>query len=234
MKKVYKLQVDSDLFNEWKLVLSEKENKRLSVIDSIDSNERIFLKEEERIKFFLINIQSDKSLRKEKPFQSDILQWTDDITLGAFKASDGVIISEKMKNIIEKYLLPNHYFYPLDIINSETLETRDDYYLFQVLGNKNDLTNFKESEYEYIPRRSKEVIKTQKGGFNNYEEYSQEYDRLFFNDRIKLNITSRIIETKKDIIPGYSNNLFISEVLFKEIKNIVGIVSEEQKDLFLK
>ena len=234
MKKVYTIEVDDNLFWEWKVALSDKENKRLDVINKIESDEEIALKKEDRIKFFLINIESDKKNRVEKPFQSDIIYWTDDVTLGAFKASNGVVISEKLKNSLKNHSLPKHYLYPLEIINAETLETNKSYYLFQVLGNQNDLTNFKESEYTYTPRRSEEVIKKVKGGFNNYKEYSEEHDRLFFEERIRVSFTPRVIETNNDIIPSYSNNILISESFVKEKNNLKGVIFKEQGDIVIK
>ncbi|MCG8207853.1 hypothetical protein [Tenacibaculum finnmarkense] len=234
MKKVYEIEVDDNLFCEWKVVLSDKENKRLDIINKIESDDKIILKGEDKIKFFLINIEPDKKQRTEKSFKSDIIYWTDDITLGAFNASNGVVISQKLKNSLDHYSLHNHYIYPLEIIDAETLETNDNYYLLQILGNINDLTNFKESEYTYTPRRSKEIIKKEKGVFSNYKEYSEEHDKLFFNERIRITITSRIIESKNDVIPGYSNSIFISEDFLKEMNNLTGIIFTEQKDLFIK
>ena len=234
MKKVYKVVVDDRLSSEWKVVLSDKENKRLDVINKIDSDDKIFLKDNDRIKFFLINIESNKKLRKEKKFQSDIIHWKDDITLGAFKPSNGVVISRNIKNSLEKYSLPNHNIYPLEIIDAETLEIDENYYLLQILGNINDITNFKESEYTYVPRRSDEIIKIEKGGFNNYKEYSEKHDKLFFDESIRVSITSRIIETNTDIIPSYSNNIFVSELFLKEKDKLNGILFKEQDDMTIK
>lgn len=154
MKKVYNLEVDNQKYWEWRIVLSEKEDKRFNVIENLDNNKQILVPETEKIRLFLINLE-EKSLRKEKSFQSDIIYWTDDITLGAFSPSNGIIISKRLKKILTSYSLPHHYIYPVEIINAETLETNYDYYLLQVLGNINEITNFKESIYIYIKKRKK-------------------------------------------------------------------------------
>lgn len=147
MKKIYNLKLDSQKYWEWRIVLSEKENKRFNVIENLDNNKQILVPETEKIRLFLINLK-EKSLRKEKPFQSDIIYWTDDITLGAFSPSNRIIISKRFKKNLNSYSLPHHYIYPVEIINAETLETNHDYYLLQVLGNINEITNFKKSIYK--------------------------------------------------------------------------------------
>nr|WP_299035693.1 hypothetical protein [uncultured Tenacibaculum sp.] len=237
MKKVYNLEVDNQKYWEWRIVLSEKEDKRFNVIENLDNNKQILVPETEKIRLFLINLE-EKSLRKEKSFQSDIIYWTDDITLGAFSPSNGIIISKRLKKILTSYSLPHHYIYPVEIINAETLETNYDYYLLQVLGNINEITNFKESIYIYIKRnekRKKEVIKTVKGAFVNYDDYHLQKRKMFYDEpdrkkRININI-NRILETSYDVLPSFLNILRVTEDFLIENNNLEGIKFEEVKDM---
>ncbi|CAL2092892.1 hypothetical protein [Tenacibaculum sp. 190524A05c] len=233
MKKVYELKLDDNLYWEWRVVLSDQENKKLDIINALDNDLEIPVLEGDLIRLYLINKQSEKSKRKEKPLESDILHWANDITLGASSPSNGVIISKRLRKTFKKYKLPPHYLYPLEIVNSETKEVNKDYFLLQILGNKVYLTNYLESTYEYTPRNSKEVIKTTKGEFKNYQEFSKAFERYFFEEKIRIKIY-RILETDSDILPSYLNTIYTSDIFLKEKDNLKGVIFNHEESMMMK
>lgn len=92
--------------------------------------------------------------------------------------------------------------------------------------------------YIYIKRnekRKKEVIKTIKGAFVNYDEYYIQLKKIFFDEpdrkkRININI-NRILETSYDVLPSFLNILRVTEDFLIENNSLEGIKFEEVKDM---
>ncbi len=230
--KIFEISLNDELFNEWHVVLSQKVNIKYQVIDCIENNKEIILGKEDKIQMFLINIESNKDARKEIPFQSDILYWKNDITLDAYSPFKGIIISENLKNILSNYNLPPHFLYPLEIVNSESLELNNNYYLFYSHENMLDLTLFNESEYTYYKRRKE--IKKSVGEFNSFEEYDKEYDRVFDKENMKIKITNRVISSDYDLLPSPLNYLRVKENFMKDKNKLEGLIFKEQINLTIK
>lgn len=174
----------------------------------------------EKLRLYLTNRQSDLEQRKQAPFSADVIYWTDDITLNAFiPEGTYLIVSNELLDIILKYRLPEHIIYPLEIVNAEDSSRNHSYSLIQLFGWFGDYTDYSKSEYIYMPRRSKYVLKRTIGEFDSYEEYSKAYDKAFFEERIKITISKRVYTDYFDIAWGITNDFIISERLKIAIEN---------------
>jgi hypothetical protein len=230
--KIFELSIDSNIHWEWKVVLSKKTDLLFKVIESIENDEEIVCNKDSKIQMLLVNIEKNIKKRRETPFQSDILYWTDDIVLDAYSPYKGIIISKKLKNILQSYVLPPYNLYPIDIINSENLEINTDYYLFYTKDRIIDITLFNESEYTYYKKRKE--IKRSIGDFNNYEEFNLNYHKSFNNENIKIKMTKRVVSTKNDIIPNSLNHLYVKDIFYKESKNLIGVIFKEVSSIVSK
>nr|WP_299036056.1 hypothetical protein [uncultured Tenacibaculum sp.] len=230
--KVFEVSLNDNIHNEWNIVLSQNVDKMYDLIRKIENDEEISINKDERIQMHLINIETNKKDRVEIPYESDILYWSNDITLGAYSPYKGIIISKNLKNILSKYNLPPHFLYPVEIVNTETLEINDDYYLFYSIGKMIDLTLFNESEYTYFKRR-KEIRKSI-GDFDSYEDFDKEYDRVFDKESIKIKITKRVISTDYDLISSSLNYLCVKENFLVEKENLKGVVFKYVENIVVK
>ncbi|MEX6625613.1 hypothetical protein [Tenacibaculum salmonis] len=99
-------------------------------------NDNIWLaKESLPIKMRMIDAYEDIDLWEgETPFV-DVLGWYTDITTGDIKPKKGtyIVISKKIKEVLEKYRLPEHRFYPISLHCKELKQSNSDYFLFHVL-----------------------------------------------------------------------------------------------------
>ncbi|CAM1370639.1 hypothetical protein TPENAI_60923 [Tenacibaculum litopenaei] len=230
--KIFELTIDSNIHWEWKVVLSKKTDHLFKVIESIENDEEILFNNDTKIQMLLVNIQKDIKKRKEAPFQSDILYWTDDLVLDTYSPYKGIIISKKLKNILLSYVLPPYNLYPIDIINSENLEINTDYFLFHTKDRIIDITLFNESEYTYYKKRKE--IKRSIGDFNSYEEFNLHYHKSFDDENIKIKMTKRVVSTKNDIIPNSLNHLYVKDTFYKESKNLMGVIFKEASNIVIK
>ena len=109
--KLFELGKESRTNWEWNALLLTEENSRLDLIKKFKNNE--FLNIEEPIQMLMVNVQSIKSDRKEVPFKTDIIYFGNDITYGAFspRMSCYMIVSQRLKKILENFKLPPHQYY---------------------------------------------------------------------------------------------------------------------------
>ncbi len=230
--KVYEIGIDDKVNWEWRVILPKKEDSRLCVIQSLDNDKPINIEGEDRIKMFLISEQSQIKERKEKPFCSDMIYWTNDITLNADSALNGCVISKKLKEYILSFNLPQSYFYPLEITHSETKQVNYDYFLFQAITPINTLTDYSKSYYEYSRRRSNDILQTKYGVFQHYQEYSQEKKRLRRQEGVNLNISRRALIKDFDIVWQVINYIRIKETVAKKIENkdFIGLKISDYKN----
>jgi len=223
--KYFELQINRRINKEWAIVLPPMEDKAVQITTNLTRQKMLVLNSP--INMGLMNRQSDQALRNEIPFQADLLYWLDDITLGASKPEGGtyVIVSSRLKSIIEEFKLPPHEFYPTDIYCSEIQTSSIDYYLLFIYGNIQDATNFEKSEYTYIDWNTDEILKKVSGAFKNVEEYGKTSVDFFRNKDIKINISKRFFTVDYDVMWGYANCLRINENLKNVIEkeNLLGI-----------
>jgi len=217
---IFVLTINNNSNWEWRAVLHKNEDSRLGVIETINSDLELVISNEP-IKMYLINVQSVKHDRKEKPFEADLVYWLDDITLNAATPSIGacLIVSNALKSIIEQFSLPHHRFYPVNLINSEDTSQFQRYYLLHILGSIIDNTNYLKSEYSYRLKGSKEVLKKETGTFDSYESYSKAERLSRKENNIFIEVSKRVLTVEYDIVWGIINHLRINTKVKNAIEN---------------
>ena len=218
--KFYSLSNDDETNWEWRAILPANEDQKFGVISKINSDEKIELGTNEKLKFHLINTQRDVPRRSEIPFESDVIYWTNDLTLNTFSAANGIIVSDKLLNALKKFHLPSYFEYPLDIINIEDQSISSDYWLVQFITPIKDFTDFSKSHYAYRPKRSKEIIRTEIGTFNSYEEYINAERISRREQKIYIDICKRSWKVNYDVAWAYLNSIVINETTENGLSSI--------------
>lgn len=165
-----------------------------------------------------------------------------DFINGGFVSQFGIVISEKVKDILIKHNLGKHQFYPLKIKHKDLVYKN--YFLFKTISGIENFIDIKESifykqrEMSFNTEDRVEII------FNNQQEideFIKENKKLDFNSQIgvyskQLKLNSNF--PKLDIFylnkyqnSGYSSLPIISERLKKELENfgITGVKFEITK-----
>ncbi|WP_075340678.1 hypothetical protein [Tenacibaculum agarivorans] len=227
-------ELSADVF-QWEVKLAGK--KLHEVIVPI--NEEIFIEDKELpIKMELIDsYENIGEWEGETPFV-DIIRWSDDFTLGSTKPRGGalLIISNKVKKIIEKYNLPPHQFYPVEIKCKYVKETRSDYFLLHMIEDKEgEIVDFEKCTFKQLTRNEKDekiTIETYSEGiiksrfefteakmgrnerislhkFKDY--YGDEYDNYFEYD-------NQVYKYNYDVLWGTPSFIFVSEEIKRHIE----------------
>jgi len=221
----FRLKVDRRLNKEWRVILPPVEDKMLQLINIFNRGEKPIINRP--INMGLINTNSEKSQRKEIPFNVDLLYWLDDFMLGT-SVPDGayIIVSSKLKKIIEKFNLPDHQFYRLNLYCTDYQEESQDYYLLYIFGNIHQFTNFPLSEYTYYYVYTDEVIKIETGGFKDADTFfkartalSNQLENKLDKKRASIKITKRVFTEDYDVMWGVANHLTINERIKTVIDN---------------
>src|SRR5689334_15099453 len=141
----FEAKAEGDANIEWRAILVQGENGY--DINGTLAREEV-LDMTRPIDMFLINIIRDKAVRRQKPFEADMVYWTDDITYKAFRPRHGfaMIVSGAMKTILENFSMPDHRYYPLNLINYENREETRMYFLLQIFGSIMHITDYEMSE----------------------------------------------------------------------------------------
>lgn len=192
------LSVDYATNKEYRIIISEKEN---AAYEAASPGQVINLE--------LINSQSDKNLRKEKPFDADLLYWTDDITLRAFPPSraNSIVVSTRLFEKLSGLNLPAFNWFAAKIDYNPQQLTDDSYKIIQFTQTIADLTDYGRSTYQYKKRRSTEVLKVTEGEYDSYEAYSKAEMYYFDEEGVKLEISKRVLIADYDIAGGIHNQL---------------------------
>lgn len=227
----YSVKKDDRTNWEWQAhFIRDAHNKY--ILDALTNDEVLTLSEP--ITMFLINRQGDVSQRKAIPFAADLVYWTDDITYKAFKPSgtgSQVIISANLKSVLEQFTLPPHNYYPIlmKMIGRSTQSRK--YYLLHINSTFISNTNFSKSDYKYRHLKTNELVKTQHGGFADFEAFNQTRTE-YFKDNILLEPS--VIEHVQDydILQGISNTLLVNERVKEAIEkaDFEGVTINPYKD----
>ncbi|WP_299123063.1 hypothetical protein [uncultured Tenacibaculum sp.] len=236
----------SEVF-QWDVILNS--NQFSEVVGAIKKEQFIPI-QELPLKFELIDSYEDLSeWDGETPFM-DIIRWSSDFTLGGNcpeKGGAGVIISEKVKKILEKYQLPPHRFYNIHMYCAYNKETRKDYYLFHIAGGK---AGREDSVMDYNKCTFKELSEDEEGNrivvnkfpegtINTREEYVEaclgqgniitlgsypDLERPGKVIRNDLRFINRVFKHNVDVLWGVFNVIKISEEIKEELEkeNIKG------------
>ncbi|WP_025667558.1 hypothetical protein [Aquimarina megaterium] len=227
---------------QWKVTL--KENKLHEIVVPID-NEEFISNSEFPIKMQLIDSYQNINEWKGDNAFVDVFDWSNDYTLGGNQPEKGgafLIISNKVKIVLEKYNLPDHRFYPLEIESTCFKENRDNYFLFHMIGNGifgDEFIDYDKCTFEEITRDEEEnkvlVKKYTEGTLNSNQEFkdvklknsekiilgSYEYpdipDYFMTND---FNFVNKVFKHDYDILWGAPNFIFVSEQIKNELESM--------------
>jgi len=217
--KYYRLKTNFKENKEWQAILPPIENQALQITAKLGRQERLDINRS--INMGLYNRQSDDAQKKETPFKADLIYWRDDITLGVTKPELGayVIISSKLKVILEQFSLPRHKFYKVNLYCAEIQKSSMDFYLLFIYGYISNHTNFKKSEYTYSDLKTYEILKKEYGAFNEKLSFSNKMKDFLRNKDILIKITRRFFTVDYDIMWGIANQLWVNEKVKEVIEN---------------
>jgi len=231
---------------QWNAVLQRGKQLR-NVFVPIDNDE--WVKDEHYpVKMDLVDAYQDLSYWKgETPFM-DVITWSSDFTIGGLthKAGTLMIMSKKVKEVLEKYNLPPHRFYPTEVFCKHYKETRDDYFLFHITGNGIygdeyiDYPKCTFAEYERDFKHKKKMIKDHPAGtitsLEHLNEVSYEEGSFLGNHKEKLasgeikdrrndiDFLNKVYKHDYDILWGLLNVLYVSEEIKEDLEK-VGVTS---------
>ncbi len=211
---------------EWKAYYLEEEEKKRGLIESMNNNDLHV--SNSLIKMLYVNTYEERSKIQETPFSSDMIRWADDITYKAYTPnSQGyMIISKKLKAILEKYELPPHSYYKVELINELDKTSNKDYELLHIYGAKwYEHLIMEECIFEYRDEYTDEVIKTQKGGFTSYENMLEESKKASDKEDCWYYLVEGVFNVNYDVMWGIGNVLRISNRLKEaiEVENLNGV-----------
>ena len=214
----YSVSIDNRTNWEWQAhFIRDTHNKY--ILDALTNDEVLPLSEP--ITMFLINRQGDLPQRKAIPFAADLVYWTDDITYKSFKPSGSgsqVIISANLKAVLEQFTLPPHRYYPIHMKLWEHDARSNKYYLLHIDSTFISNTNFSKSDYRYRHLKTNEIVKTQHGGFADFEQF-KEARNSYFNEDILLEPTVQALMNDYDVLQGISNTLLVNGQAKEAIEN---------------
>ncbi|MCS3795205.1 hypothetical protein [Niastella sp. OAS944] len=212
----YSITIDNRTNWEWQAhFIKDTHNKY--ILDVFTTDEVLTLAEP--ITMFLINRQGDLSQRKAIPFAADLVYWADDITYKSFRPSgpgSQVIISEKLKAVLEQFTIPPHKYYPIHMKLHEPDARSNKYHLLHIHSTFITNTNFSKSDYRFRHLKTNEIVKTQHGGFADFEAFNQTRTE-YFKENILLEPSVIAHVHDYDVLQGISNTLLVNE----QVKNAI-------------
>lgn len=206
----YSVSIDDRTNWEWKAhFIRDTHNKY--ILDALTNDEALTLSEP--ITLFLLNKQSVPSERKAIPFAADLVYWSDDIMYKAFKPSgfgSQVIISENLRSVLEQFILPPHRYYPIHMKIHGHDASSNKYHLLHIHATFTNNTDFSKSEYRFRHLKTNEIVKTQHGGFANFEAFN-ETRTAYFKEDVLLEPSVIAHIHNYDILQGITNTLLVNE-----------------------
>ena len=228
---------------QWDAVLQRSQMRKVFL--PID-NEKWVQEEDLPIKMDLVDSYQDLSQWEgDTPFM-DVIDWSSDFTIGGLthKAGCFMIMTEKVKKVLEKYHLPPHRFYPTQLYCKYYKETRKDYFVFHMIGDGisgDEYIDYEKStfiEYERDSEYKKIRIKKHPEGTIKSRTHSIEvelgkdksqllgkYKEKLANGRINiktngLDFVNKVFRHDYDVLWGLPNLIYISEEIKKELEAI--------------
>lgn len=214
---IYELRMSRYGNLEWKAYYLEEE--KTGLIENMTNNELYSSKEP--IKMLYVNIYDEKSKIEELPFSNDMIRWADDIIYKAYtpKSQGYMIISKKLKAILQKFELPPHSYYQVELKNKLDNTSNKEYELLHIYGAKwYKHLIIEECIFEYRDEYTDEVIKTQKGGFTSYKHMLEESKKASKKEDCWYYLVEGVFDVDYDVMWGTGNVLKISNKLKEAIE----------------
>ena len=123
-----------------------------------------------------------------------------------------IVIDAALKEVISKFNLPSHRFYPVTVQNMDTREKRE-YVILQITFDK-----YKELYYpevSFVEIKGNQILNTiEPGVIKSFEEYDRRLGLLVENDsRLALRPKNILFQRYFDIVWGDSGEMLFSEAI---------------------
>ncbi|WP_237275896.1 hypothetical protein [Tenacibaculum ovolyticum] len=235
-------EFSSEVF-QWDVVLNS--NQFIDVVGAIKKRE--FVSDNiGTLKFELVDSYENLSeWQGETPFM-DVMRWSSDFTLGGNcpeKGGAGLIITEKVKKVLEKYLLPPHRFYKAHIHSAYTKQTRKDYFVFHMpserAGHSDRVLDYSKSTYKELSEDEdgNTIIVNEflEGTLNTREEYIEalvgrstiiplgsypDLERPGKERENWLRFINMVYKQHVDVLWGVFNSIVISQEIKEELEKV--------------
>ncbi|GFD81146.1 hypothetical protein KUL118_40080 [Tenacibaculum sp. KUL118] len=212
-------------------------------------NDNIWIKDEVLpLKMRLIDsFENFDAWQGETPFV-DVLTWYTNLMTADVEPTEGtnLLMSRKVKEVIEKYNLPEHRFYPVILHCKELQQTNEEYFLFHAVVENaivgDDIIDYpkctfveitQDSEGNNVPvkiypegfiKSSNEKIDIQVGDIELLGTYEVTYGSQTFTELNELKFKNKVYKYDYDVLWGLSGLLYISEEIKNELE-AVGITN---------
>lgn len=222
----FRFNTDSSENTEW-YIKYKVENGDLTMLNKLRHG--LKLKNNEDIHFELCKIDEEQ-ISISNPSELDLLFWKD---AGAIAACS--IISEKMKNIIEPFNIPDHSFLPIKINYGQEF-INNNYFFFTIYGNVFNLINYSKSEFiKYKINKTTwdyEILEHFKGKYKTREEFSQDQKKQLKNTGNLIRLQKAYLEKEYDLIWGIPNEIRITNKVFDKLNrnNLKGVGLKPKSD----
>ncbi|NME71535.1 hypothetical protein, partial [Flammeovirga aprica] len=192
------------------------------------SEEKLNLKLEENIsmKNFWINPviipmelrgSNDAEEAGEPPIIQDYYDWSANLSYDVMSSpiANLIVISEKMRNILDQFSLPPHRYYEIEVLN---VNMNQKYYVLHTLY-RNEYINFKKTQFKIIDEITNEEKYPYTEVINNAEEY---YKLFTTNPDLKKGLIDLVFATnyydiKYDFLPNSPSSVY--PIISENLKN---------------
>ena len=164
-----------------------------------------------------------------------------DILSESVVSGNGFIVSKKLKEILEKYILPTHWFFPVKILRRDIV--LEGFFWFEIFREKDQvqLVDFKKSTFYKGESYALRVL-IEKIDIESFEDYKIKHKIISDESKMLYSILFEEIVLKSppkmDIfnIGRFDGNFYISNSLMEEIveSKITGCTIEEATWLSVK
>lgn len=212
-------------YSQWKVAFIGHGEEELSNFFKALS-ERNIAEIDRPIPISTYNIIKNQNEWKDKcPFHNDVLEWKDDIILGSstLHGITSIIISERLKLLLESFKLPRHKFYEVNLTNIHTKESRK-WFLLYMPDDPMGFIDWELCEFKLTPKfkyRKKiktsyvgpQIVSSREDFVKLRSKYRKEEVKMF------LDFYKVVYKVNYDVMWGNLNKLVIGEKLKEEIES---------------
>ncbi len=216
----YDLSVGYSNNTEWRAILEGEVNRKHQIVSTL--NEGNALKLNNHFDMRLINVHLPEDRKEKKPFELDLLYWTNDLMLDAFspRKSTCVIVSRKLKELISKYYFHEHDFYPIHLYDIDRSSYKE-YYLLQIFGKRMDYIDYQKSDYVLKERPSRKIVEqiSESSKFENLSSFIDKRSKYLREKNLLLDFSREVYTVNYDVLWGTPNKLRINGKIKEDIEN---------------
>jgi hypothetical protein len=201
---------------QWRLGLTEEENRRTNFLERFMFEVNRFWDFEEPLKLQLWYRKSDNPSHRNIGY-CDVHDWIGDELdhhppLRGKPLIYSMIISDRLKGYIDNFFLPKHKFYLVKAIKEDTLEQRN-YFIFQILNEQ--YANLYYPAVTFALRKGPRILKEfGKGEVKNYEHLLSILEEEKKQQKgVTMSYQNSVIIRHYDILWGAAGEILFSQNL---------------------